>query len=89
MHVSRCKICLKYDLEYGNPHAIIVLTGNIIHVWNINNQLSLVSLYRTSSLVKRWLEFPNHGIVIVTLITESRHWENDVMDKTQIIKSCN
>ena len=43
-----------------------LLTGNIIHVWNINNQLSLVSLNQTGSLAKRWLEFPNHGLVIVS-----------------------
>ena len=30
------------------------------YVWNMNNQVSLVSLYWTSSLVKRWLRFPNH-----------------------------
>ena len=48
------------DIFVINFYVPIIVCGNI------NNQMFLVSLYQTSSLVKRWLEFLNHGLVIVT-----------------------
>ena len=48
----------------------------------IDNNMSLVSLYRTSSLIKDGCGFL--GIdMSCHLITGSRHYENDVMGKTQ------
>ena len=46
------------------------------------DNMSLVSLYRTSSLIK-----DGYGFLVIDmschLITGSHHQENDVMDKTQ------
>ena len=50
----------------------------------IDNNMSLVSLYQTSSLIKDGYCF----LVIdmsCHLITGSHHWDNDVMDKTKTI----
>ena len=47
----------------------------------IDNIMSLVSLQMTSSLINRWLWFPDHGHWM-SLITGSHHQENDVMDMT-------
>ena len=50
----------------------------------IDKNMSLVSLYRTSSLIK-----DDCGLLAIDtschLITGSHHWENDVMNKTQTI----
>ena len=50
----------------------------------VDNNMSLVSFYRTSSLIK-----DGHGFLVIDmschLITGSHHYENDVMDKTQTI----
>ena len=50
----------------------------------IDNNMSLVSLYQTSSLIKDGYGFP---VIDMSchLIMGSHHWENDVMDKTQTI----
>ena len=48
----------------------------------IDNNMSLVSLYRTSSLIKDGYGFLAMDISC-HLITRSHHKENDVMDKTQ------
>ena len=50
----------------------------------IDNTMSLVSLQLTSSLINRWLRFPDHGH-LMSLITGSYHQENDVMDKTHLL----
>ena len=50
----------------------------------IDNNMYLVSLFRTSLLIK-----DGYGFLVIDmschLITGSHHWENDLVDKTQTI----